>query len=328
MKFPTVLVFLLGAVVASEANAGLKGTRILTPTSINQIDIGSIRPEGVTAGPGSIMYTSEIYFGGVKTVDVVTGEVTQLVPSAGIFQRFSLGLWYAQETIFVAGGGTVVGVPPSLHVYSANDGTEIVTCNPAEGGFLNDLIVDNGFLYVTDSITPNVFAYKVADLLVGNCDDYSVIPLPESFSGEGFYANGIEVYKQGLIVANVGGGGFSTTQEFWYIDLESGKGTLLFPNAGDGLLVDGDILYSVEPLFNKVAVYELEYEAQEGVKMKLLPNATITSDLFRAPTTVAMYKGTLFLPNSLLDQPNPAEGEADPATFEEVFDLIGVPAYE
>ena len=266
---------------------------------MTQIDLGAIRPEGVTAGPGDILYVSELFYGGVKAVNVVTGEVSQAVPSAGYFVRAAIGLWYAADAMFVAGGGSVFGVPAAVYVYGASDGSELAACTPNGAGFLNDLIVYEGTLYVTDSLLAQLFVFDVSALLDGKCD-YSTIALPNSFTGPGFpYANGIEVYKDGLIIANVGGdpsGSDPDAPEIVYVDLKTGEMTVLVTGgAGDGLYVDGDILYAV--VIDRVDVYKLDYSKKMGVTAELLTE--ISSDMFRYAATIAPYKNMLYLTNAV-----------------------------
>ena len=153
---------------------------------VTQVDLGNIRPEGITAGPGSLMYTSEIAYGGIKSVDVVTGEVKQVVESFGPFQRASLGLWYEDGVIFAAGTGEIFGVTPSVHAYDAYTGQEIVSCHAETAMFVNDLIVYKGYLYATDSMTNHILVFDVDTLMQGKCD-YDTIPLPDVFADGEFY---------------------------------------------------------------------------------------------------------------------------------------------
>ena len=258
---------------------------------MTQVDLGNIRPEGVAAGPGSLMYTSELLFGGIKSVDVVTGQVTQVVPSFGFGVRAALGLWYAEGVIYAGGAGELFGPPAAVHAYDAHTGQEIVTCTPASAVFVNDVIEYNGYLFATDSFLNEVLVFDVGAMLHGDCS-YNVIVLPEAFVGDGFRANGIEIYKDGIIVAN------SNENQLWYIDLHTYEATMISAEGGgDGLLVDGDILYSVENVANTVAVYQLGY-SHEGM-VTATPVADLTSDLFRIPTTVAMYKDMLYLGNAV-----------------------------
>ena len=159
--------------------------------------------------------------------------------------------------------------------------------------FVNDLITYKGYLYATDSMMNHILVFDVDTLMQGKCD-YDTIPLPEAFVSEEFpMANGIEVYMGGLIVAH------NSNVQLWYVDLGTHESTLIAEEAtGDGLLVDGDILYSVEPPLNNVAVYKLAYD-KEGGTVAVTPLDNLTSDLFRFPTTVAMYKDMLYLVNAV-----------------------------
>jgi hypothetical protein len=77
---------------------------------VDQVDLGNMRPEGITEGPGTLMYTSELLCGGVKSVDVVTGEVKQVVESFGFLERAAVGLTVAEDALRVAGGGVAFGI--------------------------------------------------------------------------------------------------------------------------------------------------------------------------------------------------------------------------
>jgi hypothetical protein len=286
---------------------------------VNQVDLGNIRPEGITEGPGTLMYTSELLYGGVKSVDVVTGEVKQVVESFGFLERNAVGLTFAEDVIWVAGGGAAFGIPAALYVYDPHTGADIAACVVPEAGFLNDLIPYEGTLYVTDSITPNLWLFDVHSALEGNCV-YESMSLPDDFAGSPFRANGLVEYEGGLVIANSAGG------QLWYLDLETHEYTLLIEvPLADGLLLDGDILYSVENSLNNVGVFKLDYSKKYGVTAERIGD--ISSDRFRVPATVAMYEDTLFLVNARFDIGLPAVGEEDLSTFTEDFDVVAIPAY-
>eukprot|EP00977_Amphora_coffeiformis_P016464 scaffold5108_cov172-Amphora_coffeaeformis.AAC.13 len=209
----------------------------------------------------------------------------QLVPSFTYFERLSIGLWDAVGAIFVAGGGPV---------YSAKDGSEIVACEPPEAGFLKDLIQYKGYLYMTDSKVNQIFIFDSELLVYGKCE-YSTISLPEDgFFGDGFpYSNGVEIYKDGLVISTIGGdpsGGDFEMAQFWYVDLAIDKSNLVIGGAiGDGLLVAG------EPLNSVLDVYELDYDEKSGVAATKLDE--ITSELFVGPSNVTQYKDCLYAVN-------------------------------
>ncbi len=62
---------------------------------------------------------------------------------------------------------------------------------------------------------------------------------------------------------------------------------------GDGLLLEGRTLYVVRNRVNEVAVVELNRRGTAGEVVD-----TLTSEDFDVPTTVAAYKGSLYLPNA------------------------------
>jgi sugar lactone lactonase YvrE len=62
---------------------------------------------------------------------------------------------------------------------------------------------------------------------------------------------------------------------------------------GDGLLLKGRTLYVVRNRLNEVAVVKLNRRGTAGEVVD-----TLTSRKFDVPTTVAAYKGSLYLPNA------------------------------
>ena len=66
---------------------------------------------------------------------------------------------------------------------------------------------------------------------------------------------------------------------------------------GDGLLVRGRTLYVVQNQLNQVAVFKLNRRGTAGTLVK-----TLTVPTFDVPTTVAAYRGSLYLPNARFRQ--------------------------
>lgn len=294
---------------------------------VSQVSLGNIRPEGVTEGPGSTVFVSELLFGGVRKVDLETGEVEQVVESPGFATRGSNGLWYSHGAIWVAGTGPGSGFPldAAVYVYDANSGEEIAACTFEGGGFVNDVVVAGDTLFATDSTLPAIYTLNVDAALNGECLTGTIDLPPDVFTSTGFgefKANGIVAYKEGLIVGNGGSGGI------YFVNLNDVAVTQFISAVdspvSDGLLVYGDILYSVENFFNQVAVYHLDYDNGDS-----FPSAErvgiVTSPLFDTPTTVAMYKDYLVLVNARFGIGLPAPGEADVSTFAETFDAVAVP---
>jgi sugar lactone lactonase YvrE len=81
---------------------------------------------------------------------------------------------------------------------------------------------------------------------------------------------------------------------------------------GDGLLLSGRTLYVVQNRQNAIDVFTLAADGRSGVFRR-----RITDPLFDVPTTVAAFKGRLYLPNArFTTTPTP----------ETTYDIISVPA--
>ena len=142
---------------------------------LETIPLGNKRPEGIAAGPGDYLFVSEVLFGGVQRVNVLTGERKQIVPSFGLYRRGALGLAYYNGTLVVAGGGETdapFSPPASLYVYDAETGTELAQCAPSEDEgfvFLNDVTMIDSYAYVTDWYINKIMVVDVEAALDGDC---------------------------------------------------------------------------------------------------------------------------------------------------------------
>ena len=131
------LVLALGAFAAPVAAASPFPSRIDLPSGW--------MPEGITAGRGNTIYVGSLAGGGVWKGDVRTGRGDVLVPAWG---GAAAGVEYeaGANRLWVAGGPT-----GTVRVYDATtrDLLRQYTFSPA--GFLNDLVVTQDAVYVTDS---------------------------------------------------------------------------------------------------------------------------------------------------------------------------------
>jgi hypothetical protein len=256
-------------------------TTTMRPSTPKKRFLLPARPEGITEGPGSTVFVSQILSGQVLQMNVVTGERKIVVPTQT--NRQAWGLWYLSNSnsILVAGGGpSFGGGEPELYQYDLATGTLLAACAPLTlnpfGSFLNDVTVWNNIAYVTDSVNGKLMAVDLAASSSSNCDVWEV-DLPANFDPvvkDDFGANGIAQYKNGLLV------GHEIDGSIWYISghlgrsRHSGDSTStvrhqeVIPNGGalfaDGLLVRGNLLYVTQNLENKIGVFRLSYNARLG----------------------------------------------------------------
>ena len=280
------------------------------------IDLGNKRPEGITRGPDEdYMFVTEMLYGGIKAVNVVTGEIQQVVPSYGFLERGAYGVIYHEGALFVAGGGIPDGTPVMMYVYDAATGEEIASCSPDGDGYylLNDVAILGDYAYVTDSFYNKLMKVDVAAALEGNCVVSSIETPAEYFLADpiesGPRANGTSIdiawikefihetshhfscnsfagiiaYDKGLIVARTEPGGL------YYLDLEDGDiitNELATPDIAprnDGLAIAGDVLYSTENTLNSISAWRLVEN------MPLRPLGRLDVEDLDFPATLEIY---------------------------------------
>jgi sugar lactone lactonase YvrE len=300
-------------------NGGMKAKKGMEPKIIMEsIDLGNRRPEGIaSAAEAPYVYTSELFFGGIKKVNLETGEFEQIVEPYGYFARGAVGLKYYKGAIFAAGAGPQLGVPGLLYVYDSETGEEIAACAPPGISlFINDLVVYKGKVYVTDSGVNTIFVVDADAALKGECI-VSSIELPEELfldtTGQ-FLANGIVGYEGGLLLARSAGG-------LYYVDLndESVREVVGTTN-GDGLTLDGDTLYINEQM-GFISVHKLSFK---GGLVSVEFERNIMSDLFDTPTTSTLCGDYIVSVNARFGSLAIFGEEEGSPEYSEAFNVVSV----
>jgi hypothetical protein len=132
------------------------------------------------------------------------------------------------------------------------------------------------------------------------------------FTKGDFNANGIAATPNGktLIIVN------STDGVLYSVDPATGVATRIDlagadVEDGDGILLQGKILYVVQNRMNKIAAVELNSDLTAGTIVE-----EITSESFRVPTTIARFGNALYAVNARFDTPPTPETE---------FEVVRVP---
>jgi sugar lactone lactonase YvrE len=299
---PRALTILLLIVMSLTLMAARPGG--VFPESISLPD--GFQPEGIAVGTGTTFYVGSIPTGAVYRGDLATGEGAVLVAAqAG---RQAIGMKYDERSglLFVAGGLTGHG-----YVYDGGTGANVADIQlTTELSFVNDVVVTREAAYFTDSFQP-VF-YRIALDRTGQLPEPLVvqtIPLGGDFQFKpgDFNANGIAATSNGdqLIIVNSTLGTLylvnPTTGDAALIDLHGGS----VPN-GDGILLSGKTLYVVQNSLNQIAVIKLSPDLSEGTLQ-----GTITSPLFRVPTTIARFGDALYAVNARFGTPPAPDTDYD-----------------
>lgn len=281
----TLAVVPAGAAVAAPPGGGPFPETIALPDGF--------QPEGIEAGRGTSFFVGSLAGGAIYRGDLRTGEGEVLVePTGGVV----VGVLYeaANDRLWVAGGPT-----GGIRAYDATTGELLATYVVPGSGFLNDVAIADGAVYVTDSAQQQL---AVVPLGAGGALPDAATTLP--LTGEiqytpGFNANGIVATAGGRWLVLVQ----SSTGTLFRVDPATGEtaaidlGGASLPN-GDGLELRGSTLYAVQNRLNQVAVVDLDGQALTGEV-----TSVITDSDLDVPTTVAFAAGRLWAVNARFGTP-------------------------
>jgi len=247
------------------------------------------RPEGITGGTGTTAYVGSLADGAIVSVNVRTGSVDPF--AAGAAGRVTVGLDYedAAHRLWAAGGPT-----GEVRTYDARTG-EILETYGVTAGFLNDVVVTEDAVYVTDSLIPQqlIVIPLPDDGSVPDPADAFTLPLTGDlmFIG-GFNANGIVASGGWLMIVQ------SNTGLLFRVDPSTGATETIdlggaSVSFGDGLELVGSTLYVVRNQLGEILEIKLADDLLSGrVKDTLEPEGV------DVPTTAAFIAGRLWLVNA------------------------------
>ena len=285
------------------------------------------RPEGIIEGPGSTVFVSQILSGKVLSIDVTTGETTEVIGEQSEEGRQAWGLWYHelddQGYLWVAGGGPNFGNgQPQVYLYHVETGNSIVACSPpsvnetGHGVFINDVAVLDGTAYVTDSFSARIMAVDVLEAMEGNCNVTEIF-LPNEFipqHSEDWGTNGIVPLElggfKGLLLSNeIDGTVFAmqlTEEGLPIYQKILGNSAAL---GADGLAVLDDQLYVTQNTQNRIAVYNMTADDNGAIYIDRM--GFLTSPDYDTPATSALSNGYVYSTNSRFVQLPDIAAEAD-----------------
>ena len=256
------------------------------------------QPEGIASGNGTTFYVGSIPTGAVYRGDLRTGEGAVLVPPHEEEGRAAIGLKCDPRTgyLFVAGGPTGFAYIYDGHTGADIDQIQLTTL----ASFINDVVVTKDAAYFTNSFQPELYSVPLANngQPLGTSE---TIPLTGDyvFTPGQFNANGIAATPNGktLIIVNSADGALYKVDPNTGVATSIDLGGASVPN-GDGILLQGKTLYVVQNVLNQIAVIQLSSDYTSGAIVD-----TITSPLFRVPTTIARFGDSLYAVNARFDTP-------------------------
>jgi len=255
-----------------------------------------LRPEGITSGPGTTFYVGSVSDGRIVTGDLLEVGTTVLLPAAT--GRSLRGLFHARDTGLVWAVGSLGA---EAHVWAVDDTTGAVVedITVPGGAFLNDLVVTERAVWVTDSRVDRLtrIALNRRGLPRGTPPTFVLLTGEwPAFNGS-TAANGIRELPDGsLVLNNSTAGGLwrvnprtGVTRE---IEVRGGPGLV----GGDGLVLRGRTLYNVRGSGpNQVSVLRLSRRDGRWVANWRVALFDETLDV---PSTATFAAGSLWAVNA------------------------------
>ncbi|HYN66037.1 MAG TPA: hypothetical protein VES93_04055 [Ornithinibacter sp.] len=288
--------------LAAPASAGGRHGHHRLPDTVALPD--GLRPEGITSGPGTTFYVGSLSDGRIVTGDLLRRGTRVLLP--GATGRSLRGLYRDPRSRLVWAAG---GLGAAAHVWAVDGSTGAVVAAVAVPGgvFLNDLVVTERAVWVTDSRVDRLtrIALTRRGLPLGTAPTF--VPLTgewPAFDGTNIAANGIRELPDGSLVLNN-----SRAGGLWRVDAHTGATRELVVRGGpglvggDGLELRGRTLYDVRgsgPA--EVAVLALSRRRRDWVATW---RGALTDPTLDVPSTATWARGSLWAVNARFGVPSP-----------------------
>ncbi|MFE4832159.1 SMP-30/gluconolactonase/LRE family protein [Streptomyces sp. NPDC056672] len=310
---------LLGAAAAVGGAAllgPLGGTAAATEATGSRWPAGfplpdGFRPEGITIGSEPYAYFGSIARGDVYRASLATGRGRVIIQGLGPEHPVTGLKIDAWGRLFLCGGDSgeirVADLRTGRITRTFTVGTDVT--------LVNDVFLTPDAAWFTDSFEPQL--YKLPLGRRGEPGDRIItVPLTGDWvQGTVITANGITATPDGraLLVANdfAGGGGLMRVDPRTGVARTVDIGPTLLPN-GDGLLLLGRLLYVVQQRQNAIDVLRLDNAGTKGTAITRITDP----EHFRVPTTAAVWKDRIYLPNARFDVTEP--------TPETDYDVVSV----
>lgn len=277
-------------------------------------------PEGIEIGAGHDFYVGSLLNGALYKGDLRTGQGEIL--AEGAEGRVLAGLSFDSRSGLLWAIGSE-GEDFKAFAFDSDSG-DLVHEVPVPGGFPNDLVVTRDALYITDSFAPAFWTIPLTNRGAPE-GPATMVPLSGDFElvteGDPFPVNlnGIDATPNGERLIAV----HSLLGVLYSIDPATGHATEIDLGGddvsfGDGIVLHGKTVYVVQNFINQVGVVELSPDLASGDVVE-----TITSDLFRVPTTGAMFGNTLYVVNARFDVAFPPSLGGELVSIE--YEVVTVP---
>lgn len=275
-----------GIAADTRADRGAQDTTYALPDGF--------QPEGIATGKGPTAYLGSLADGDIYALDLVTGEGDVVSEGPGT-SSVGLKVEPRENRLYVAGGST-----GTARIVDLDSGDVIADYTLTEGpAFINDVVLTRRAAYFTNSAAPEVYRVPITKKgRIPATGAVRTLRLSGDFEQpDGFGANGITRTPDGralLVVSSADGelyrvatrGDRAGTARL--VDLEGQSLT-----NGDGMLLRNRTLYVVRNRLDTIVELRLAKSGLSGRKVGARRSST-----FDVPTTIAIKRGRLLLPNA------------------------------
>jgi sugar lactone lactonase YvrE len=261
-------------------------------------------PEGIEIAGGTTFFVGSTKTGAIYSGSLRTGKGRIVIPGAVAGTRAATGLEFDRGRLWVAGaaGG-------AARVYDLKTGALVREYHlaPASSTFINDVVVTKDAAYFTDSQRPVI--YRIAIGSGGAPGALTTIHLSGDYhhlAGQ-FNLNGIVATANGkqLIAVSTAG------EKLFLINPSTGVARTIPTGAyrlvnGDGMMLDGKLLYVVENQSNLIAIFHLSDDLRKATYITAISDPDLD-----VPTTIDRVGNRVYAVNARFGTATPSDQHYD-----------------
>ena len=257
---------------------------------------GAKSAEGIAAGEETTFYAGELLTGDIFRGDIDDGDAKRFIDAPDGRMAVGMKADVRNDLLFVAGGAK-----GKAYVYNTETGDAVKEYDLAPG-FINDVTLTPDGAWFTNSAAPELYFIPVSrGGKLGQAEDVKTLRVGgeagEPLQPNQFGFNGIAAAEDDdvLIVAH------TQNQALYAVDRNTGESSRIKgPDLKfvDGILVEGDTVWAVQNMANKISRLELCDDLSS-----FRVEDVITSKHFDIPTTVARFGDTLAAVNAQFMRP-------------------------
>jgi streptogramin lyase len=261
-------------------------------------------PEGIEIAGGKTFYVGSTQTGAIYSGSLRTGVGRILIPGAAAGARSATGIEYEHGKLWVAGaaGGTARVYDVKTHALVRE-----YHLAPTSSTFINDVVVTKDAAFFTDSQRPVISRIAIGhDGAPGTLTHVALSGDYHHFAGQ-FNLNGIVATADGkhLIAVSTAG------RKLYLINPATGAAKTIVTGSytvvnGDGLMLDGKLLYVVQNQSNLIAIFHLSDDLHKAAYITAINDPDLD-----VPTTIDRVGNRVYAVNARFGTATPTDQHYD-----------------